>query len=68
MINRRDFGRIGLAARPRRSMGRPAWAASAADAAVKAAQKYKGRSITIVWEAGLQSLDPRTSPARNGKS
>jgi len=39
-------------------MGRPAWAASAADTAVKAAEQYKGRTITIVWEAGLQSLDP----------
>src|SRR5215510_14234849 len=58
MINRRDFGKIGLAASLAATMGRPAWAASAADTAVKAAQQYKGRSITIVWEAGLQSLDP----------
>ena len=35
-----------------------AWAESAADRAVKEAQKYKGQTITIVWEAGLQSLDP----------
>jgi len=33
-------------------------AESAADIAVKAAQQYKGTTITIVWEAGLQSLDP----------
>jgi multiple sugar transport system substrate-binding protein len=35
-----------------------AWAESAAERAVKEAQKYKGQTITIVWEAGLQSLDP----------
>ena len=34
------------------------WAESAAERAVKEAQKYKGQTITIVWEAGLQSLDP----------
>ena len=39
-------------------MGTPPRAASGADTAVKAAQKYKGLSIAIVWEAGLQSLDP----------
>ena len=33
-------------------------AESAAERAVKEAQKYKGQTITIVWEAGLQSLDP----------
>src|SRR5499427_7870257 len=58
MINRRDFGKISLAAGLVAATGRPAWAASAADTAVKAAQQYKGRTITIVWEAGLQSLDP----------
>ena len=30
----------------------------AADAAVEAAKKYAGTTISIVWEAGLQSLDP----------
>jgi multiple sugar transport system substrate-binding protein len=35
-----------------------AWAESAAERAVREAQKYKGTTITIVWEAGLQSLDP----------
>jgi len=35
-----------------------AMAESAADIAVKEAQKYKGQTITIVWEAGLQALDP----------
>ena len=58
MVNRRDFGKISLAAGLAATIGRPAWASSAADTAVKAAQQYKGRSITIVWEAGLQSLDP----------
>jgi multiple sugar transport system substrate-binding protein len=31
---------------------------SAADRAVEAAREYEGTEITIVWEAGLQSLDP----------
>ena len=35
-----------------------AWAQSAADRAVNEAKKYSGTTITIVWEAGLQSLDP----------
>jgi len=35
-----------------------AHAESAAERAVKEAQKYKGQTITIVWEAGLQALDP----------
>jgi multiple sugar transport system substrate-binding protein len=34
-------------------------AQSAAETAVKAAQQYKGTTINIVWEAGLQSLDPK---------
>ena len=38
---------------------RPGWAAgSSAQTAVDAAKKYAGSEITIVWEAGLQSLDP----------
>ncbi len=36
----------------------PAWAQSGAQTAVDAAKKYAGAEITIVWEAGLQSLDP----------
>jgi len=36
----------------------PAKAQSAADRAVEAAKQYAGTEITIVWEAGLQSLDP----------
>jgi multiple sugar transport system substrate-binding protein len=35
-----------------------AWAQSAADRAVNEAKKYSGTTITVVWEAGLQSLDP----------
>jgi len=35
-----------------------AWAQSAADRAVEEAKQYAGTTITIVWEAGLQSLDP----------
>lgn len=35
-----------------------AYAESAAERAVEAAKKYSGSEITIVWEAGLQSLDP----------
>ncbi|MGB7184887.1 MAG: sugar ABC transporter substrate-binding protein [Burkholderiaceae bacterium] len=36
-----------------------AWAQSAAQTAVEAAKKIcTGQTITIVWEAGLQSLDP----------
>ena len=38
--------------------GRRRNAESAAERAVKEAQKYKGQTITIVWEAGLQALDP----------
>ena len=33
-------------------------AQSAADRAVEAAKQYAGTEITIVWEAGLQALDP----------
>ena len=58
MVTRRDVGKIGLAATLAGTFTRPAWAEDAADRAVKEAQKYKGQTITIVWEAGLQSLDP----------
>lgn len=36
----------------------PALAQSSAEIAVEAAKQYAGEEITIVWEAGLQSLDP----------
>ena len=39
-------------------IARPALAQSAADRAVQEAKKYSGATVTIVWEAGLQSLDP----------
>jgi multiple sugar transport system substrate-binding protein len=38
--------------------GGAALADGAADRAVAAAKQYAGTEITIVWEAGLQSLDP----------
>ena len=41
-----------------RCRSRAAYAADGAAAAVEAAKKYSGQTITIVWEAGLQSLDP----------
>jgi hypothetical protein len=40
------------------TLAQPAWAESAAEIAVREAQQYKGQTITIVWEAGLQALDP----------
>ena len=58
MVTRRDVGKIGIAAGFAGTMTRPAWAESAADIAVKAAQQYRGSTITITWEAGLQALDP----------
>jgi multiple sugar transport system substrate-binding protein len=39
-------------------LARPALAQSAADRAVQEAKKYAGSTLTIVWEAGLQALDP----------
>jgi multiple sugar transport system substrate-binding protein len=38
----------------------PGWTAekNAAETAVEAAKQYSGTTISIVWEAGLQSLDP----------
>ncbi|MFK7859272.1 MAG: ABC transporter substrate-binding protein [Granulosicoccus sp.] len=38
--------------------GANAHAQSAAERAVEAAKQYAGTEITIVWEAGLQALDP----------
>lgn len=58
-MNRRMFSSW-LAMSAALSLGWPsiARAESAADRAVNEAQKYKGSTITIVWEAGLQALDP----------
>ncbi|MBX6323527.1 MAG: sugar ABC transporter substrate-binding protein [Rhodospirillaceae bacterium] len=59
-LTRRRFlaGAGGVAAGA--AMGlRPSFGAgSAAQRAVEAAKKYAGSEINIVWEAGLQSLDP----------
>ncbi len=57
-ITRRDLGKLGLAATMAGTFSAPALSASAAQAAVDAAKQYSGQTITIVWEAGLQSLDP----------
>ncbi len=48
----------GLAALLTLGVGGVAMAESAAERAVEAAKQYAGTEITIVWEAGLQSLDP----------
>ena len=57
MINRRELlvGASLLALSPSLAF---AQAQNAADVAVEAAKKYAGTEISIVWEAGLQSLDP----------
>ena len=36
-----------------------AWAESAAEIAVREAQKYSGTEINVFWEAGLQALGPQ---------
>jgi multiple sugar transport system substrate-binding protein len=58
MVTRRDIGKIGVAAGLAGMLPRSAWAAGAAQAAVDAAKKFSGTTISIVWEAGLQALDP----------
>jgi multiple sugar transport system substrate-binding protein len=57
MINRRELmvGASFLALAPSLAL---AQAKNAAEVAVEAAKKYAGTEISIVWEAGLQSLDP----------
>lgn len=40
------------------ALGTAAVAQSAAERAVEAAKQFSGTEISIVWEAGLQSLDP----------
>ena len=61
-MRRRDFVLTGTALGGWAAMGlpRPAWAASAAQTAVEAAKQFSGTEISIVWEAGLQALDPNT--------
>lgn len=46
----------------------PAADKDAADIAVEAAKKYAGTTISIVWEAGLQSLDPLNYSGPNGRN
>lgn len=59
MVTRRDVGKIGLAAGLATTLSaRQAAAADAAQAAVDAAKQFSGQTISIVWEAGLQALDP----------
>ena len=54
----RSVSTFGLAASLALGLGTQAVAQSAAEIAVEAAKEYAGTEITIVWEAGLQSLDP----------
>jgi multiple sugar transport system substrate-binding protein len=49
---------LGLASALTLGVSVQAQAQSAAEIAVEAAKQYAGTEITIVWEAGLQSLDP----------
>ncbi len=58
MVTRRDLGKLGVAAGMAGMLPRSAWAAGAAQAAVDAAKQFSGTTISIVWEAGLQALDP----------
>jgi multiple sugar transport system substrate-binding protein len=59
MVTRRDVGKIGVAAGLAGALPvNSAFAASAAQTAVDAAKQFSGQTITIVWEAGLQALDP----------
>ena len=56
LINRMAW--VGAIAGLAVSWASAAMAESAAEIAVREAQKYKGTTINIVWEAGLQALDP----------
>jgi multiple sugar transport system substrate-binding protein len=49
---------LGLTAVAAFALTGQAFAQSAAERAVEAAKQYSGTEITIVWEAGLQALDP----------
>ena len=49
---------LGLAAGLAMSVPVSAQAETAAERAVREAQQYRGTTITITWEAGLQALDP----------
>lgn len=41
------------------AVGRPAFAQSVADKAVEAAKQYSGTTLNVLYEAGLQPLDPK---------
>ena len=58
MIGTRALLSLAAAAAITFSAGSLAGAQSAAERAVEAAKQYSGAEISIVWEAGLQSLDP----------
>jgi len=57
-MRRRELIAAGAAVGLVATGARSARAASAAATAVEAAKKYAGQEVTIVWEAGLQALDP----------
>jgi multiple sugar transport system substrate-binding protein len=59
MMQRRRFLEATAMAGALAAIARPSLAAeSAAKKAVEAAKQYAGTEISIVWEAGLQALDP----------
>ncbi|WP_191059510.1 ABC transporter substrate-binding protein [Geminicoccus harenae] len=59
MMQRRRFLEATTMAGALAALARPSLAAeSAAKKAVEAAKQYAGTEISIVWEAGLQALDP----------
>ena len=55
---KKHLSSVGLAVLVTFGLSGHAFAQSAAERAVEAAQQYSGSEITIAWEAGLQSLDP----------
>jgi multiple sugar transport system substrate-binding protein len=58
MVSARGLAGASVAALLTLGVSATALAESAAERAVEAAKQYAGTEITIVWEAGLQSLDP----------
>ncbi|MFO1351830.1 MAG: sugar ABC transporter substrate-binding protein [Gammaproteobacteria bacterium] len=58
MAVKRTLTTLALAVAATLATATAAWAESAAERAVAAAKQYSGKTITIVWEAGLQALDP----------
>src|SRR5262245_46785260 len=49
---------LGLAAGLAMSLSVSARAETAAETAVREAQAYRGQTITVAWQGGLQALDP----------